>query len=203
MQSFDLKKRYLFVSFFVVGLINNNGYVLINSAAQNLAKTFHKENLMPVFQFSLSIFSVVVNIVNSKYLLAYKHKSKVTWIIIAWTIGYLGFFGAYHINNDNWGFLTCVIATLVIGIHTTGGSATVMGFMKALPPTVISGFASGTGFAGISGASINLTADVLDIPFKVICIAMIPISLIYGYFFFRVVDLKTKVDACEKENLPI
>lgn len=34
---------------FVVGLINNNGYVMVAAGADNLSKDFGKEKLMPLF----------------------------------------------------------------------------------------------------------------------------------------------------------
>jgi len=39
-----------FMSLFVIGLFNNNGYVMVGSASSDLAKSFGKESLMPMFQ---------------------------------------------------------------------------------------------------------------------------------------------------------
>ena len=36
-------------SLFVIGLINNTGYVMVSAGAESLAKDFGKENLMPLF----------------------------------------------------------------------------------------------------------------------------------------------------------
>jgi hypothetical protein len=39
-----------FIALFLIGLFNNNGYVLVAGGAANLAKDFDKINLMPLFQ---------------------------------------------------------------------------------------------------------------------------------------------------------
>jgi hypothetical protein len=38
-----------FMSLFIVGLFNNNGYVMVGSASSDLAKSFDEESLMPMF----------------------------------------------------------------------------------------------------------------------------------------------------------
>lgn len=36
------------LAFFLVGLFNNNGYVLLQAGASSLSKEFHQENYMPI-----------------------------------------------------------------------------------------------------------------------------------------------------------
>jgi len=43
------KKWSFFTALFVIGLFNNNGYVMVAAGAAALAKDFDKENLMPLF----------------------------------------------------------------------------------------------------------------------------------------------------------
>jgi hypothetical protein len=40
-----------FYLFCIMGLVNNVGYVMVGTAAHDLAKQFNKKNLMPLFQF--------------------------------------------------------------------------------------------------------------------------------------------------------
>ena len=42
--------RNYFIAIFVIGLLNNNGYVLVAGGAENLAEDFDKTNLMPFYQ---------------------------------------------------------------------------------------------------------------------------------------------------------
>ena len=38
------------MALFTIGLINNNGYVMVAAGADQLSKDFGKEKLMPLFQ---------------------------------------------------------------------------------------------------------------------------------------------------------
>ena len=51
-QNEDVKTnhRKYFIALFLIGLFNNNGYVLVAGGAANLANDFNKVNLMPLFQ---------------------------------------------------------------------------------------------------------------------------------------------------------
>lgn len=63
-----------------------------------------------------------------------------------------------------------------------------------MPADTISGFSSGTGFAGISGTLCSITASSLNINFKYVCLAMTPLYIIYLFSFYWIVDLKVKID---------
>ena len=41
---------------FFIGLINNNGYVMVAAGADTLAKDFDHEKLMPMFQLYVLLF---------------------------------------------------------------------------------------------------------------------------------------------------
>lgn len=197
-------KTLFFIVFFILGLINNNAYVLINSGAQSLAKSFNKKDLMPTFQMCLIVFSGLMRVFNSKFLLKWKHKLKISIAVTLSIVAYLIFFGLMWIKNNNIGFSISLFATLIFGAVTTIGSMTVVGFMKGLPPKSFSGWGSGTGFAGISGAGISLLIDVLGIEFGYACIGLIPFSFVYLYLFFLVVKKKAQVDKfVEKKTLEV
>jgi hypothetical protein len=51
-QNDDVEKKttLYFVAIFIIGLFNNNGYVLVAGGAEELATDFDKTNLMPMFQ---------------------------------------------------------------------------------------------------------------------------------------------------------
>ena len=68
-DAFVVKKWKFFVALFVVGIINNNGYVMVAAGADLLSKDFGKEKLMPLFQLSLILFSSATRLVNSTLLI--------------------------------------------------------------------------------------------------------------------------------------
>ena len=43
-----------FIAMFTVGLFNNNGYVMVGAGSSELATTFNKEDLMPLFSVYLA-----------------------------------------------------------------------------------------------------------------------------------------------------
>lgn len=63
--------------FFLLGLINNNGYVMIVAGADNLATDFDHKKLMPLFQLSMIIFSSATRIINAAYLLKVQHRTRI------------------------------------------------------------------------------------------------------------------------------
>ena len=171
---------------FVIGLINNNGYVLIGSSAQDMARKFKHKDLMPVFQFFLVCFSSFIRIINSRFLLKIKHRNKLITVVLMWTLGYILFFISYYIEND-FGFALSLLATVLIGAFTSLGGCTSLGYMKTLPPLLVGAYGSGTGMAGISGAGIYLlVTTVFKIDFAQICLIMIPLGFIYLLCFFWV-----------------
>jgi len=42
-------KCHFFTAFFLLGIFNNNGYVLVQAGASSLAKTFDKQDFMGMF----------------------------------------------------------------------------------------------------------------------------------------------------------
>ena len=47
---FEKRSCHFLLLFFLIGLLNNNTYVVINTGAQDLAEKFGKKNLMGAFQ---------------------------------------------------------------------------------------------------------------------------------------------------------
>ena len=70
------------IALFFLGLINNNGYVMVAAGADLLAKDFDKEKLMPAFQLSLILFSSITRIVNSKFLIRMQHITRIVMVAI-------------------------------------------------------------------------------------------------------------------------
>jgi hypothetical protein len=93
--------------------------------------------------------------------------TKITWVAIAWTCGFLMFFGAFQLLgvNDTLGFVVSLFASIICGAFTSVGSSTIVGFMKALPAENVLGWSSGTGIAGISGSGIYLLFKTLSFQF--------------------------------------
>jgi hypothetical protein len=93
--------------------------------------------------------------------------TKIIWVAVAWTCGFLIFFVAFQLLgiNDTLGFVISLFASIICGAFTSVGNSTIVGFMKAIPPENVLGWSSGTGIAGISGSGTYLLFKVIGLEF--------------------------------------
>lgn len=138
------------------------------------------------------IFGAFVRILNSGCLLQFKHKTKIAMVSICWTVGLLVFFSAYYFQetNKSLGFGICLVGTVMIGIATTLGDCTIIGFLKSVPPQLIGGWSSGTGMAGIFGTLTYLMFKTIGIEFRVVMLMFIPVAIVYYINFIVILRFK-------------
>lgn len=60
--------------------------------------------------------------------------------------------GAGRNTSNTVGFILAILGSTIVGLFTGLGDCTLLGFMKIYPALVVSGYASGTGAAGVFGA---------------------------------------------------
>ena len=53
-------------------------------------------------------------------------------------------------------FYLSLVASIILGVVSSLGESTTLGFCKGFPSTVVGYFGSGTGFAGVFGAGVFL-----------------------------------------------
>lgn len=181
---------------FILALLNNTPYVVIVCGAQDLAVEFNMANYVPSFLFSLNIFSLLVRILNSEWLLQYRHQVKVTWCAGIWTAGYILFYCAYYFKHSNSaaGFIVCLIATVLIGASTSVADCTIIGFMKAVPADLIGAWSSGTGMAGIFGAVMYLIIKSMQIEFRHVVLMLVPLAIAHCLIFKATLHYKAKLE---------
>jgi len=172
------QKKIYYLVLIMLGLLNNFGYVLINSSAQQLAEEFNESSLMPFFTTSLTLLGICTSFVNSKYLLKIKHLNKIRAMVVLCSISYLCV-GLSHLIQSKFGFFLSLFGSVIMGISGTLGEQTILGFLKGFAPELIAGWASGTGFAGVFGAGVNFLLRSVQVPGSIIFLAMIPTTFIY------------------------
>jgi len=172
------QKKIYYLVLIVLGLLNNFGYVLINSSAQQLAAEFDQKSLMPFFTTSLTFLGICTSFVNSKYLIKIKHLTKIRAMVLLCSLSYLCVGLSYLIKNQ-FGFSLSLLGAIIMGISGTLGEQTILGFLKGFAPELIAGWASGTGFAGVFGAGVNFLLRSVHVPGSIIFLAMIPTTFIY------------------------
>ena len=189
----DVKAHFwrYFLPLLCVGLINNNGYVLVGTKAQELAKSFHQEKFMAAFQFMLIFFNLFIRVFNMKFFIKFKHTSRIivntiilmtAYIIIAITSRY----------ETITAFVFALIASSLMGAGSCFGESTVLGYLKGFPPEIVVGWSSGTGFAGVFGAGISILLK-LELNTFYLCLGCLPLCLLYLGMFFLIVYRKSKL----------
>lgn len=186
----DVAKNYClyFYLFCVLGLVNNTGYVMVGTAAHDLADLFNKKKLMPLFQFSEIIFGGFVKFVNSKFLINIKHVYRMTATSIIMLAAYV-IIAAITIKAFEAGFWISLFCALLHGCAASLGESTLLGLLKGFPSRLVGAFSSGTGFAGVFGAGIFIVLK----PFMSDgFIFLIVTPLVFVYFANTLIAIRKK-----------
>ena len=189
--------KYILIILFVAFIIEIP-HILIGSASQDMASKFKKDGKNAAFQMCLSLFGGVVRILNSKYLLHYKHYSKMMTTAIAYSLGFLFLFFSYTLGDMEYfqtGFLFSLIGTIIIGFFNILADGTMIGFMKAFHPYYFSGFSAGTGISGVTAPGLYLIFKMIGLEIDWICILLIPLTFYSVYQFGKFRDWLNQVGA--------
>jgi ABC-type antimicrobial peptide transport system permease subunit len=148
----------------------NCGNHVINTSAQDLAKSFNKKDMMGSFLLCLCFFAAFVRVFNNKYLLRFKHLNKALVCSLSWAFGFGLFYFALSIEDKSVGFYLSLFCTVIYGVNLAVATVTVIGFMKTFPPDVLVGYSSGSGLAGMTGSGVVMLARRLGIPFSAVAV---------------------------------
>lgn len=164
--------------FALIGLVTNTGFVMVGSAAEDLAVTFNKETFMPLFQLSEILFASMIQFINSWLLINIKHIHRLTFNAFYMLTAYL-LITAVTIWQFEAGFWLALVAALMHGTSAAFSESTVLGFMKSFPSRLVAPFSTGTGFAGIFGSSILLILKLVFDRDGYIFAIVSPIIIVY------------------------
>ncbi len=95
------------------------------------------------------------------------------------SLGLLLIISSIHLES----FGLSLIGTSFVGIGTSLGGATNLGFMKAFDSSVVVGYSSGTGFAGVFGSLIYILMIYLNIRLDISLGSLILLYVAYFVFF--------------------
>lgn len=121
--------------------------------------------------------------------------------------GYISLFTILSIVDSNpsfdkfAAFFLTMIPSLVMGTGMAFGEASLLGYIRTFPKDFVSGWSSGTGLAGVGGATITLTFKIWKIEPKLIYLYLSPLVAIYFGSFFTTFYIKNKLQ--EKANPPL
>ena len=194
------RKKLIYCCFSFIGLVNNLGYVLIITSAQQFANKLNDDTLIAFYPLALILFNSISRFINSKYCITISYFKRAVGLSIYFCFGYLFLFTILTIVdniddfNQKLAFFLTLIPAIIMGTGQSFGEATFLGYIRTFPQDYVSGWSSGTGFAGVFGAFLSLTFKLIDVELKNLYLFVSPVTLLYFLSFYITYKIKTKID---------
>ena len=196
------RKKLIYCCFSFIGLINNLGYVLIITSAQQFASKLNNDTLIAFYPLALILFNSISRFINSKFCITISYFKRVLGLSIYFCFGYLFLFTILTIIdntndfNNNLAFFLTLIPAVIMGTGQAFGEATFLGYIRTFPEDYVSGWSSGTGFAGVFGASLSLIFKLINENFdlKNLYLIISPITILFFFAFYITFKIKKNID---------
>lgn len=194
-------KKYKIIFFFlfcIIGLINNMGSVLIIACSQQFAKALNNPQLIALYPMAIIICSSLTRVVNSKFCIRFAYMTRVIILSIYFLVGYLLLFTILLIvdSDPNFSkllaFCLSLIPSFIMGTGQAFGEANILGYLRTFPEGYVSGWSTGTGFAGVVGAGISLLSKTQSRNTGYIYLYVSPVTIIYFACFYTTTILQNK-----------
>ena len=200
------KKKLIYSCFAFIGLVNNLGYTLIITGAQQFSSKVNDDTLIAFYPFALIALNSVARFINSRYLITLSYFKRILGLSIYFLTGYVLLFIFLTIIdnvegfNQKVAFLLTLIPTIIMGTGQSLGEATFLGYIRTFPEDYVSGWSTGTGIAGILAAILSLTFKLIgdDFDLKNLYIIISPVTVIFFFAYYTTHRIKSKIDG---ENL--
>lgn len=181
----------------MIGTINNTGNVVVSTASSDMAAKFKKKEAMPLFIAFLVMFSIGIKLINANYLIKIRHKVRFLFTTLFFVIGILMMVTALKFEI----LWLALLGTMIFGMAKSFGEVINQGFIKGLDPSSWGGLSSGSGMAGLFGASYYLFLKFYKIELYSVFIIMIPLYILNYMFFLYLVQLKIRYDTIVGEKI--
>lgn len=181
-----------FVALFLVGIFNNNGYTMVQGAADDLATQFGQESFMGFFLFFMILFGAGSRLVNGACCVKVSHMTRIL-IVTIFTFGSFILIAVCCFNEDIPAFFWVAVgASVFTGISQSFGEAIFLGFLKGYPSYMVGYVSCGTGFAGPFATAFPLGLKALGLSNQAIFLIEAPWILAYYCAFRWLVNQKKK-----------
>ena len=137
------------IGFFILGTINNLSYVIVNSSALVLAASYNKSNLVAVIPWANVGFNLLIKGINTFFLIKIPHGFRFGVNGLLMIVGLLGISFAPE-------FYSTLVFILIIGLTSGLGESIALEYLHKFESRLINAWSSGTGFAGVLGASVYI-----------------------------------------------
>ena len=200
------RKKLIYACFIFIGLVNNLGYVLIITSAQQFAAKLNNETLIAFYPLALILFNSIARFINSKYCITISYFKRILGLSIYFCFGYVFLFTILTIIENskdfdsNLAFFLSLIPAIVMGTGQSFGEATFLGYIRTFPEDYVSGWSSGTGFAGVFGASLSLIFKIITEKFdlKNLYLIISPVTIVFFFAFYITFRIKNNIDSKRK-----
>lgn len=152
-----------FLAFFIVGIFNNNGYILVQAAAEDLANQFNQSSFMGAFLFVMILFGAISRYVHGRFFVNVKHTNRILIVTVFTILSFVMIAVACQETQIPWMFWVAVLASVFTGISQSFGEAVFLGFLKGFPSYMIGFVSTGTGGAGIFSTGSLLLSRFLGV----------------------------------------
>ena len=197
------RKILIYCCFAFIGLVNNLGYTLIITGAQQFSSKVNDDTLIAFYPFALIALNSVARFINSKFLITVSYFKRILFLSIYFCVGYILLFLILTIIdnvddfNQKLAFLLTLIPTIIMGTGQSFGEATFLGYLRTFPEDYVSGWSAGTGIAGIVAAILSLTFKLLGENFdlKNLYLIISPITVVFFFAYFTTYKIKSNIDS--------
>ena len=191
--------------FFCLGIMNHLGTILVQTGARLLAKELGMEKYLYFYSTSCIIFSSIMRVLNSKFFIKVPYKKRVIALSLLMIFGYLSMFIILKLHHsilkheNTVCFLLSLIPSCLLGASYAFGENAILAYLKLFPKEFLGGWSSGTGLSGLTGASLNLSSQLIK-NFGIInlYLYLTPLGIVYFLFFLFTEKLK---GCYEKPNI--
>ena len=145
------------------------------------------------------MFSSCARLINSKFCIKISYLKRVTGLSIYFFCGYISLFTILFCVesielNHTLAFCLTLIPSLIMGTGSAFGEASILGYLRLFPEGYVSGWSSGTGLAGVSGATITLICKYQHVSSKWLYLGVSPVCAVYFGAFFLSQKLRIKAE---------
>ncbi|KNC49319.1 uncharacterized protein AMSG_05316 [Thecamonas trahens ATCC 50062] len=177
------------IGFFIMGTINNFAYVAVNSKSKDLAKQFHKESAIGAILWANVATGALIQMINAAFLERTSTSKRMTVVAALFLAGLTAI--AFSPDVD---FYFMLFAVVLVGTGTSFGQCVMVGELKRYSPTMVGGWSSGTGLAGIAGSFTMILFSYLELSVALTFFLLLPLVAIYVFTFFIVLKPPTADD---------
>ena len=196
------KEKIIYFCFAFIGLVNNLGFVLIITSAQQFSSKLNNDKLISYYPLALIALDSLSRFINSRFFITVSYFKRILFLTIYFYFGYIFLFIILSIIDNSTGFnqklsfILTLIPAIIMGTGQAFGEATFLGYIRIFPKNYISGWSSGTGLSGIVGASLSLFFKLIDKEFdlKYLYLIISPITALFFFAFYTTYKIKKKID---------